>query len=196
MKTFAIIMFFIVNSLNNQAKLLFAYEKGTVKIQKSFLITNFDLDCYYDGNGDYVEIFALKDKKTYLGSVSKSEYIDNEEVFIEKYTQNLKDSNKGYSESKAKQFLRVEHKDEQVLFYYHEQLVNLNFGSKLNDNRYCVSGYNSKLEIRERYFKVAIYINKELKFVGNIIKDNDQNVIKVINITSDFAISEVKLKQS
>lgn len=189
--TLFIALFLGTFNVNKQSKVLYSYEKGNVEVKDDFLQVKFDLNFYYKGEGDYVEVLVFNDYKNYLGSVTESEFKNNKNEFIKKYNKMIIEKRVDFSNEKASHYLRIENKNGRVYFYYHDQMVYLDFGRKMSDGRYCVGGHDWSLQIKEQYYNVALYANGFLKYAGKVVKDNNQKVIQTKDITSEIMKSEI-----
>lgn len=67
--------------------------------------------------------------------------------------------------------LRIERKNKRCFFFYYEQLIELEFGRKMDDGRYCVGGHNSELQCKEKNIIVTLYYDGIYKYGERIIKD-------------------------
>ena len=164
-------------------EVLYKSKKGTLSIEKDFIKVNFDIDYYRRGEGDYVEILVLLDRKNYLGSVDEPEYNKNKIFLIEKYQKEL--MNKFNSFDYSKKNLRVEKRNRRCYFFYYEQLVKIDIGRKMSDGRYCVGANNIDFQVKEKNIIVNLYINGFYKYGEKIIRDKDNNVMMRNDFTSE-----------
>lgn len=180
------LLFFLLSFTPNplsKKEVLYKSKKGTLSIQKDFIKVNFDVDYYRRGDGDYVEILVLLDRKNYLGSVDEPEYNKNKIFLIEKYQKEL--MNKFNSFDYSKKNLRVEKRNRRYYFFYYEQLVKIDIGRKMSDGRYCVGANNIDFQVKEKNIIVNLYINGFYKYGEKIIRDKDNNVMMRNDFTSE-----------
>jgi hypothetical protein len=173
---------FTSNPLSKK-EVLYKCKKGTLSIDKDFIKVDFDLDYYRRGEGDYVEILVLLDRKNYLGSVDEPEYNMNKIFLIEKYQKEL--MNKFDSYDYSQKLLRVEKKNRRCYFFYYEKLVKIDIGRKMSDGRYCVGANNIDFQVKEKNIIVNLYINGFYKYGEKIIRDKDNNVTLRNDFTSE-----------
>ena len=173
---------FTPNPLSKK-EVLYKSKKGTLSIEKDFIKVNFDIDYYRRGEGDYVEILVLLDRKNYLGSVDEPEYNMNKIFLIEKYQKEL--MNKFNSFDYSQKILRVEKRNRRCYFFYYEQLVKIDIGRKMSDGRYCVGANNIDFQVKEKNIIVNLYINGFYKYGEKIIRDKDNNVTLRNDFTSE-----------
>ena len=173
---------FTPNPLSKK-EVLYKSKKGTLSIEKDFIKVNFDIDYYRRGEGDYVEILVLLDRKNYLGSVDEPEYNMNKIFLIEKYQKEL--MNKFNSFDYSQKILRVEKRNRRCYFFYYEQLVKIDIGRKMSDGRYCVGANNIDFQVKEKNIIVTLYINGFYKYGEKIIRDKDNNVTLRNDFTSE-----------
>ena len=176
---------FTPNPLSKK-EVLYKSKKGTLSIEKDFIKVNFDIDYYRRGEGDYVEILVLLDRKNYLGSVDEPEYNMNKIFLIEKYQKELKNKFDFYDYSQK--LLRVEKKNRRCYFFYYEKLVKIDIGRKMSDGRYCVGANNIDFQVKEKNIIVTLYINGFYKYGEKITKDKDNN----IKMRNDFTLEHRK----
>ena len=173
---------FTSNPLSKK-EVLYKSKKGTLSIQKDFIKVNFDVDYYRRGEGDYVEILVLLDRKNYLGSVDEPEYNKNKIFLIEKYQKEL--MNKFNSFDYSQKILRVEKRNRRCYFFYYEQLVKIDIGRKMSDGRYCVGANNIDFQVKEKNIIVNLYINGFYKYGEKITRDKYNNVTLRNDFTSE-----------
>lgn len=180
------LLFFLLSFTPNplgKKEVLYKSKKGTLSIEKDFIKVNFDIDYYRRGEGDYVEILVLLDRKNYLGSVDEPEYNMNKIFLIEKYQKEL--MNKFDSYDYSQKLLRVEKKNRRCYFFYYEQLVKIDIGRKMSDGRYCVGANNIDFQVKEKNIIVTLYINGFYKYGEKITKDKDNNITMRNDFTSE-----------
>lgn len=183
------LLFFLLSFTPNplsKKEVLYKSKKGTLSIQKDFIKVNFDVDYYRRGDGDYVEILVLLDRKNYLGSVDEPEYNKNKIFLIEKYQKEL--MNKFNSFDYSKKNLRVEKRNRRCYFFYYEQLVKIDIGRKMSDGRYCVGANNIDFQVKEKNIIVNLYINGFYKYGEKITRDKYNNV----TLRNDFTLEHRK----
>ena len=173
---------FTPNPLSKK-EVLYKSKKGTLSIEKDFIKVNFDIDYYRRGEGDYVEILVLLDRKNYLGSVDEPEYNMNKIFLIEKYQKEL--MNKFNSFDYSQKILRVEKRNRRCYFFYYEQLVKIDIGRKMSDGRYCVGANNIDFQVKEKNIIVNLYINGFYKYGEKITRDKYNNVTLRNDFTSE-----------
>jgi len=177
------LLLFLLSFTSNpisKKEVLYKCKKGTLSIEKDFIKVNFDIDYYRRGEGDYVEILVLLDRKKYLGSVDEPEYNMNKIFLIEKYQKELMNKFDFYDYSQK--LLRVEKKNRRCYFFYYEKLVKIDIGRKMSDGRYCVGANNIDFQVKEKNIIITLYINGFYKYGEKITKDKDNN----ITIRNDF----------
>ena len=158
-------------------------EKGTLSINKDFIKVNFDINYYRRGEGDFVEVLVLTDKKNYLGSVEEREYFINKVFLIEKYQKELIE--KFGTHDFSQKILRVEKKNRRCYFFYYDQLVKIDIGRKMSDGRYCVGANNVDFQVKEKSIIVNLYINGFYKYGEKITKDKLDNIITKSDFTTE-----------
>ncbi len=180
------LLLFLLSFTSNpisKKEVLYKCKKGTLSIEKDFIKVNFDIDYYRRGEGDYVEILVLLDRKNYLGSVDEQEYNMNKIFLIEKYQKELMKKFDFYDYSQK--ILRVEKKNRRCYFFYYEQLVKIDIGRKMSDGRYCVGSNNIDFQVKEKNIIVTLYINGFYKYGEKITKDKDNNITMRNDFTSE-----------
>ena len=139
----------------DKEQVLFKDDYGKLAIKKDFIVVDYATEKYLQGDGKYVQMLVFLDKKNYLGSVDENEYIKNKSTIIKKYQEKAK--TKLTSLSYTNRSLRMEKNNKRCYFFYYEQLIELDFGSKMSDGRYCVGGHNSELQCIEKNIIVTLY---------------------------------------
>ena len=180
------LLFFLLSFTPNplsKKEVLYKSKKGTLSIQKDFIKVDFDVDYYRRGEGDYVEILVLLDRKNYLGSVDEPEYNKNKIFLIEKYQKEL--MNKFNSFDYSQKNLRVEKRNRRCYFFYYEQRVKIDIGRKMSDGRYCVGANNIDFQVKEKNIIITLYINGFYKYGEKITRDKYNNVTLRNNFTSE-----------
>jgi hypothetical protein len=173
MKTVSLtLMMFVLTSFNTskeKEEILFKDEFGKLAIKKDFIVVDYSTDKYLQGEGKYVQILVFLDKKNYLGSVSEKEFNQNKSTLIKKYQEEAKKKMPVFDYTNKS--LRIERKNKRCFFFYYEQLIELEFGRKMDDGRYCVGGHNSELQCKEKNIIVTLYYDGIYKYGERIIKD-------------------------
>ena len=193
MKTLSLtLLMFVLTSFNTskeKEEIIFKDEFGKLAIKNDFIVVDYSVDKYIQGEGKYVQMLVFLDKKNYLGSVSESEFKSNKSSLIKKYQEEVKKKLREiYYNNK---FLRVEKKNNRMYFFYYEQLIDLDFGRKMNDGRYCVGGHNMELQCKEKNIIVTLYYDGVYKFGESIIKDENDNIKSRIDFSSEHRESAV-----
>jgi hypothetical protein len=193
MKTLSLtLLMFVLTSFNTskeKEEIIFKDEFGKLAIKNDFIVVDYSVDKYIQGEGKYVQMLVFLDKKNYLGSVSESEFKSNKSSLIKKYQEEVKKKLREiYYNNK---FLRVEKKNNRMYFFYYEQLIDLDFGRKMNDGRYCVGGHNMELQCKEKNIIVTLYYDGVYKFGERIIKDENDNIKSRIDFSSEHRESAV-----
>jgi hypothetical protein len=193
MKTLSLtLLLFVLTSFNTskeKEEIIYKDDYGKLAIKKDFIIVDYSVDKYLQGEGKYVQMLVFLDKKNYLGSVSESEFKSNKSSLIKKYQEEVKKKLREiYYNNK---FLRVEKKNNRMYFFYYEQLIDLDFGRKMNDGRYCVGGHNMELQCKEKNIIVTLYYDGVYKFGERIIKDENDNIKSRIDFSSEHRKSAV-----
>ncbi len=193
MKTLSLtLLLFVLTSFNTskeKEEIIFKDEFGKLAIKKDFIVVDYSVDKYLQGEGKYVQMLVFLDKKNYLGSVSESEFKSNKSSLIKKYQEEVKKKLRElYYNNK---FLRVEKKNNRIYFFYYEQLIDLDFGRLMSDGRYCVGGHNMELQCKEKDIIVTLYYDGIYKFGERIIKDENDNIKSRIDFSSEHRKSAV-----
>lgn len=178
MKTVSLtLMMFVLTSFNTskeKEQIIFKDEFGKLAIKKDFIVVNYSTDKYLQGEGKYVQILVFLDKKNYLGSVSEKEFNQNKSTLIKKYPEEAKKKMPVFDYTNKS--LRIERKNKRCFFFYYEQLIELEFGRKMDDGRYCVGGHNSELQCKEKNIIITLYYDGIYKYGERIIKDEKNNI--------------------
>lgn len=193
MKTLSLtLLLFVLTSFNTskeKEEVIFKDEFGKLAIKKDFIVVDYSVDKYLQGEGKYVQMLVFLDKKNYLGSVSESDFKSNKSSLIKKYQEEVKKKlREFYYTNKS---LRIEKKNNRMYFFYYEQLIDLDFGRKMNDGRYCVGGHNMELQCKEKDIIVTLYYDGVYKFGERIIKDENDNIKSRIDFSSEHRKSAV-----
>ena len=81
MKTLSLtLLLFVLTSFNTskeKEEIIFKDEFGKLAIKKDFIVVDYSVDKYLQGEGKYVQMLVFLDKKNYLGSVSESDFKSN-----------------------------------------------------------------------------------------------------------------------
>jgi len=161
------------NTTKTKEELLFKDEYGKLSIKKDFIVVNFDTEKYlYDIR--YVQMLVFLDKKNYLGSVDEKEYNRNKSTILKKYQDEAKKKMPVFDYTNKS--LRIERRNKRCYFFYYEQLIELEFGRKMDDGRYCVGGHNSELQCKEKNIIVTLYYDGVYKYGERILKDEKDNI--------------------
>ena len=178
MKTLSItLLMFVLTSFNistPKEELLFKDEYGKLSIKKDFILVEFSTEKYFQGEGKYVQMLVFFDKKNYLGSVDEKEYNRNKSTILKKYQDEAKKKMPVFDYTNKS--LRIERRNKRCYFFYYEQLIELEFGRKMDDGRYCVGGHNSELQCKEKNIIVTLYYDGIYKYGERIIKDEKNNI--------------------
>ena len=186
---FALTLFFASSftiAPKETASVLYQYEKGKLSVQKDFLQLNFDINYYYRGEGDFIEILVMGEEKKYLGSVDESTYKNNRAQLINQYNAELTKIFDDYDYSDK--MLRVERRNKKCYFYYYDHLSYVQVGRLLKDGRYCVGAHNYQFQVRESRILVALYLNGELKYGEKLYRDNNYKIVA----RKDFKLEHLK----
>ncbi len=171
------LLMFVFTSFNistPKEELLFKDEYGKLSVNKDFIVVDYATEKYLQGVGKYVQMIVFLDKKNYVGSVEEKEYINNKSTIIKKYQEEAKKKMTVFVYSNKS--LRIERRNRRCYFFYYEQLIELEFGRKMDDGRYCVGGHNSELQCKEKNIIVTLYYDGIYKYGERIIKDEKNNI--------------------
>ena len=169
-------------------ELLFKDEYGKLSIKKDFIVVNFDTEKYlYDIR--YVQMIVLLDKKNYVGSVEEKEYIRNKLTILKKYQEEAKKKMPVFDYTNKS--LRIERRNKRCYFFYYEQLIELEFGRKMDDGRYCIGGHNSELQCNEKNIIITLYYDGIYKYGERIIKDEKNNIKSLTDFGSEHRKSAI-----
>jgi hypothetical protein len=162
-------------------EILYKSDKGTLSIEKDMIKANFDIDYYRRGEGDYVEILVLLDKKVYLGSEDEQDFKYNKQYLTDKYQKEVMKRLDSFDYSKR--CLRVEKKNRRCYFFYYQQLTNIEIGRRMSDGRFCVGANNLDFQVKEKNIIVTLYLNGVYKYGEKIVKDKSDAIISRKNFT-------------
>ncbi|EAZ95080.1 hypothetical protein FBBAL38_08834 [Flavobacteria bacterium BAL38] len=171
------LLLFVLTSFNTtktKDELLFKDEYGRLSVNKDFIVVDYATEKYLQGVGKYVQMLVFLDKKNYLGSVDEKEYNRNKSTILKKYQEEAKKKMPFFDYTSKS--LRIERRNKRCYFFYYEQLIELEFGRKMDDGRYCVGGHNSELQCKEKNIIVTLYYDGIYKYGERIIKDDKNNV--------------------
>ena len=178
MKTLSLtLLMFVLTSFNTskeKEEILFKDEYGRIALKKEFIVLDYSVDKYLQGEGKYVQLLVFLDKKNYLGSVDEKEYNRNKSTILKKYQEETK--KKMHVFDYTDKSLRIERKNNRCYFFYYEQLIELEFGRKMKDGRYCVGGHNSELQCNEKNIIITLYYDGIYKYGERIMKDEKDNI--------------------
>jgi hypothetical protein len=166
---------FAINS-DSKKEVLYKTEKGTLILDKDFLKINFSKDYYLRGEGSFVDMLVLNDKKNYLGSVEESDYKINKMNLIQKYQSELKKKFNFYNYSEK--ILRVEKRNRKCYFFYYEQLAQVSFGDRMPSGKICIGGHIGDYQVREKNIIVTLYLDGKFKYGEKIARDADYNIVE------------------
>jgi hypothetical protein len=186
------LLMFVLASFNiskTKEELLFKDEYGKLSLKKDFIVVDYSTEKYLQGDGKYVQMIIFLDKKNYVGSVEEKEYKRNKSSILKKYQEEAKKKMPVFDYTDKS--LRIERKNNRYYFFYYEQLVELEFGSKMSDGRYCVGGHNSELQCKERNIIITLYYDGVYKFGERILKDEKDNVKSRIDFTNEHRKSAI-----
>ena len=186
------LLMFVLTSFNiskTKEELLFTDEYGKLALKKDFIVVDYSTEKYLQGDGKYVQMIVFLDKKNYVGSVEEKEYKRNKSSILKKYQEEAKKKMPVFDYTDKS--LRIERKNNRYYFFYYEQLVELEFGSKMSDGRYCVGGHNSELQCKERNIIITLYYDGVYKFGERILKDEKGNVKSRIDFTNEHRKSAI-----
>ena len=193
MKTLSLtLLLFVLTSFNTskeKEEIIYKDDYGKLAIKKDFIIVDYSVDKYLQGEGKYVQMLVFLDKKNYLGSVSESEFKSNKSSLIKKYQEEAKKKMRAFDYTNKS--LRVEKKNNRMYFFYYEQLIDLDFGRKMNDGRYCVGGHNMELQCQEKNIIITLYYDGIYKFGERIVKDDNDNIKSRIDFSPEHRKSAV-----
>ena len=187
MKTLSLtLLMFVLTSFNTskeKEEILFKDEYGRIALKKEFIVLDYSVDKYLQGEGKYVQLLVFLDKKNYLGSVDEKEYNRNKSTILKKYQEEAK--KKMHVFDYTDKSLRIERKNNRCYFFYYEQLIELEFGRKMKDGRYCVGGHNSELQCNEKNIIITLYYDGIYKYGERIMKDEKDNIKSRVDFTSE-----------
>lgn len=186
------LLMFVLTSFNmpkTKEELLFKDEYGKLALKKDFIVVDYSTEKYLQGDGKYFQMIVFLDKKNYVGSIDEKEYKRNKPAILKKYQEEAK--KKMHVFDYTDKSLRIERKNNRCYFFYYEQLVELDFGRKMSDGRYCVGGHNSELQCKERNIIITLYYDGVYKFGERILKDEKDNVKSRIDFTNEHRKSAI-----
>lgn len=187
MKTLSLtLLMFVLTSFDTskeKEELLFKDEYGKISVKKDFIVVDYATEKYLQGVGKYVQMLVFLDKKNYLGSVDEKEYSRNKLSILKKYQEEAKKKMPVFDYTDKS--LRIEKKNNRCYFFFYEQLIELEFGRKMNDGRYCVGGHNSELQCNEKNIIVTLYYDGIFKYGERIMKDEKDNIKSRTDFTSE-----------
>jgi len=193
MKTVSLtLLMFVLTSFNTskeKEEIIFKDDFGKLAIKKDFIVVDYYVDKYLQGQGKYVQLLVFLDKKNYLGSVDEKEYSRNKLSILKKYQEEAK--NKMPVFDYTDKSLRIEKKNNRCYFFFYEQLIELEFGRKMDDGRYCVGGHNSELQCKEENIIVTLYYDGIFKYGERIMKDDNNNIKSRVDFTSEHRKSVI-----
>jgi hypothetical protein len=187
MKTLSLaLLMFVLTSFNTskeKEEILFKDDLGKLAIKKDFIVVDYSIDKYRQGEGKYVQMLVFLDKKNYLGSVSEKEFNQNKSTLIKKYQEEAKKKMREFYYTNKS--LRIERKNKRCYFFYYEQLIELDFGRLMANGGYCVGGHNSELQCKEKNIILTLYYDGVYKYGERILKDEKDNIKSRIEFSSE-----------
>lgn len=177
------------NTSNTKEELLFKDEYGRISVKKDFIVVDYATEKYLQGAGKYVQMLVFLDKKNYLGSVDEKEYNRNKSTILKKYQEEAKKKMPVFDYTNKS--LRIERRNKRYYFFYYEQLIELEFGRKMDDGRYCVGGHNSELQCKEKNLIITLYYDGIYKYGERILKDEKDNIKTRIDFTNEHRKSVI-----
>lgn len=172
--TFLMLVLTSFNKSNIKEELLFKDEYGRISVKKDFIVVDYATEKYLQGVGKFVQMLVFLDKKNYLGSVDEKEYNRNKSTILKKYQEEAKKKMPVFDYTNKS--LRIERRNKRCNFFYYEQLIELEFGKKMDDGRYCVGGHNSELQCKEKNLIITLYYDGIFKYGERILKDEKDNI--------------------
>lgn len=193
MKTLSLTLLMFVltsfNTSNSKEDLLFKDEYGSISVKKDFIVVDYATEKYLQGVGKFVQMLVFLDKKNYLGSVDEKEYNRNKSTILKKYQEEAKKKMPVFDYTNKS--LRIERRNKRCYFFYYEQLIELEFGRKMDDGRYCVGGHNSELQCNEKNIIVTLYYDGIFKYGERIMKNDNNNIKSRVDFTSEHRKSAI-----
>ena len=186
------LLMFVLTSINistPKEELLFKDEYGKLLVNKDFIVVDYATEKYLQGVGKYVQMIVFLDKKNYLGSVEEKEYIRNKSNILNKYQEEAKKKMPVFDYTNKS--LRIERRNKRCYFFYYEQLIELEFGRKMDDGRYCVGGHNSELQCKEKNIIVTLYYDGIYKYGERIVKNEKDNIKSRVDFGSEHRKSAI-----
>lgn len=172
--TLLILVLTSFNLYTPKEDLLFKDEYGKLSVNKDFILVEYSTEKYLQGDGKYVQMIVFSDKKNYVGSVEEKEYNRNKSTILKKYQEEAKKKMSVFDYTNKS--LRIERRNKRCYFFYYEQLIELEFGRKMDDGRYCVGGHNSELQCKEKNLIITLYYDGIYKYGERILKDEKDNI--------------------
>jgi hypothetical protein len=172
--TFLMLVLTSFNTSNTKDELLFKDEYGRISVKKDFIVVDYATEKYLQGVGKFVQMLVFLDKKNYLGSVDEKEYNRNKLTILKKYQEEAKKRMPVFDYTNKS--LRIERRNKRCYFFYYEQLIELEFGRKMDDGKYCVGGHNCELQCKEKNLIITLYYDGIYKYGERILKDEKDNV--------------------
>ena len=177
------------NTYNTKEELLFKDEYGRISVKKDFIVVDYATEKYLQGVGKFVQMLVFLDKKNYLGSVDEKEYNRNKSTILKKFQEEAKKKMPVFDYTNKS--LRIERRNKRCYFFYYEQLIELEFGRKMDDGRYCVGGHNSELQCNEKNIIVTLYYDGIFKYGERIMKNDNNNIKSRVDFTSEHRKSAI-----
>lgn len=187
--TFLMFVLTSFNTSNSKEDLLFKDEYGSISVKKDFIVVDYATEKYLQGVGKFVQMLVFLDKKNYLGSVDEKEYNRNKSTILKKYQEEAKKKMPVFDYTNKS--LRIERRNKRCYFFYYEQLIELEFGRKMDDGRYCVGGHNSELQCNEKNIIVTLYYDGIFKYGERIMKNDNNNIKSRVDFTSEHRKSAI-----
>lgn len=187
--TLLILVLTSFNTTKAKEEMLFKDDFGKLSFKKDLILVEFSTEKYFQGEGKYVQMLVFMDRKNYLGSVDEKVYNRNKSTILKKYQDEAKKKMPVFDYTNKS--LRIERRNKRCYFFYYEQLIELEFGRKMDDGRYCVGGHNSELQCREKNLIITLYYDGIYKYGERILKDEKDNIKSRIDFGSEHRKSAI-----
>jgi hypothetical protein len=186
---FLLLVSFTPKPPKNKGVLIYKSEKGMVTMDKDFLKVDFDIDYYYKGEGNHVVMLVFSDKKNYLGDVDERTYFTSKDKIVAQYQEELQKKFNMYNYSDK--ILRMEKKNNRFYFFYYEQFIELEIGRIMKSGTRCVGAHKSELQLREKNFIVAIYLDGKCKYAEKFTRNSNYDILSRTDFSSDYRKSSL-----